>query len=314
MSTLKVLIVGRDGQLARSLDERGGGRGDLALDFVARPELDLEDEASIARAFGVRKPDIILNAAAYTAVDRAESEREKAERINGIAPRLIAREAKRVGARIIHLSTDYVFDGRNAEGYAEDAAVNPLNAYGQTKLIGEEGVRQEHPEGHLIVRTSWVYSPFGSNFVKTMLKLAQARPVLKVVDDQIGTPTSALDLADGLLAAIDRWRDPMSGLAGTYHLAGSGRTSWAGLARHTLEASRVRGGPSAEVVPITSDNYPTPAARPKFSILDSTKFHAAFGYAAPAWQDSVTAVVDRLLNQQEVAAARTPEAPGSPSP
>ncbi len=293
-----MLVLGRDGQLARSLAERGAARANLDLSFVARPELDLEDEASITRCVEANPADVIVNAAAYTAVDRAETEYERAHRINALAPGIIAREARRVGARLVHVSTDYVFDGSSPAAYREDAPVSPLNAYGRTKLEGEEAIRHANPDGHIIVRTSWVYSPFGSNFVKTMLNLAKSRPSINVVDDQVGTPTSALDLADGLLAAISAWQArPEHGLGATYHLAGIGHTSWAGLARHALEASRERGGPAAEIVPITTEEYPTPAARPRFSILDSSRFEAAFGYAAPSWQDSVTNVVDRLLGE-----------------
>ncbi len=293
---LKVLVLGRQGQLARSLAERGGNH--MEIHFVARPELDLEDEGSIARCLEVHRPDVIVNAAAYTAVDRAETETDRAERINAVAPRLIAAEAQRLGARLIHVSTDYVFDGTSPAGYIEDAPLAPLNAYGRTKLAGEQGVRDAHPQGHVIVRTSWVYSPFGGNFVKTMLNLARSRPSINVVDDQVGTPTSALDLADGLLAAIGRWQtDPMHGLGATYHLAGTGHTSWAKLARHALESSRDQGGPAADIVPITTEQYPTPAARPRFSILDSSKFQTTFGYSAPPWQRSVAAVVDRILRE-----------------
>jgi dTDP-4-dehydrorhamnose reductase len=188
-----------------------------------------------------------------------------------------------------------VYDGQSAAPYTEGGAVDPINVYGRTKLLGEEGVRGELPGEHIIVRTSWVYSPFGSNFVKTMLALAKTRAAVNVVGDQVGSPTSALELADGLLTAISRWRtDPGRGFGGTYHLAGSGQTSWAGLAERIMEVSRNCGGPSAAIVPISTAEYPTAAARPRFSILDSAKFQSTFGYVCTRWEAAVSQVVERL--------------------
>ena len=295
MGSLKILVLGREGQVARSLAERGPHHEAFEIQFVARPEFDLEIEEKIARVIAAHTPDVIVNTAAYTAVDRAEADVETAHRINAAGPALIAREAKRAGARLVHLSTDYVYDGQSPAPYSESAAVNPINVYGQTKLIGEEGVRAELADDHIIVRTSWVYSPFGSNFVKTMLNLAQTRETVNVVSDQVGSPTSALDLADGLLAAIARWRvDPGLGLGETYHLAGAGQTSWAGLAGRIMNVSRDCGGRSAEIVPISTAEYPTAAARPRFSILDSAKFRSTFDYTCEPWEVAVSKVVKRL--------------------
>jgi dTDP-4-dehydrorhamnose reductase len=281
--------------VARSLAERARHHEAFEIQFVGRPEFDLEIEEKVARVTAAHRPDVIVNAAAYTAVDRAETDVETARRINAIGPALIARAAKRAGARLIHLSTDYVYDGQSPAPYSEGAAVNPINVYGKTKLLGEEGVRAELPDEHIIVRTSWVYSPFGSNFVKTMLNLARTRETVNVVSDQVGSPTSALDLAEGLLAAVASWRiDPALGLGETYHLAGAGQTSWAGLADRIMEVSRDCGGASARIVPISTAEYPTAAARPRFSILDSAKFRSTFDFACEPWEVAVSRVVKRL--------------------
>ena len=308
VGSLRILVLGREGQVARSLAERAQHHHDCEIGFVGRPEFDLESEETVARAITANRPDVIVNAAAYTAVDRAEADGETAHRINAIGPALIAREAKRAGARLVHLSTDYVYDGQSPAPYTEGAAVNPINVYGKTKLLGEEGVRAELPDEHIIVRTSWVYSPFGSNFVKTMLALAGTRETVNVVGDQVGSPTSALDLAEGLLAAIARWRiDPVLGLGETYHVAGAGQTSWAGLAERIMDVSRDCGGRSARIVPISTAEYPTAAARPRFSILDSGKFRSTFDYACPPWEAAVSQVVSRLAE----AAASERESGGS---
>lgn len=292
---MKILVTGRSGQLARALGERSAGRPREQWRFAARPEFDLLQPDSIRRTVERVRPDLIVNTAAYTAVDQAESDLAEAEAANAAAPGVLAAAARNIGARLIHLSTDYVFDGTSPEPYREDAPTAPINAYGRTKLAGEEAVRAELAE-HLIVRTAWVYSPWGRNFVKTMLGLAGTRDRLNVVSDQLGCPTSALDLADGLLAAVTAWKsDPARGLGETCHLAGTGETSWAGLAEAVFAVSAEHGGPSAEVTAVTADQWPTPAARPANSRLDSRKYRDAFGYAAPPWRVSVAAVVEKLL-------------------
>jgi len=294
MSAPDLLVIGRRGQLARSLAERAGHWG-LVPAFAARPALDLTDEASIRRAIAEHSAPIIVNAAAYTAVDQAEAEATLAERINAAAAGTLAQAAADAGARLIHVSTDYVFDGRSAYPYDESVEPAPVNAYGRSKLAGEEAVRAALP-GHTIVRSSWVYSPFGRNFVRTMLNLGASRDRLRVVDDQIGTPTSALDLADALLAIARAWRDGSdTGLGETYHVAGSGETSWAGFAREIFRHSRSAGGPSAEVEGIATEDWPAAAERPRNSRLSSAKFARDFGITLPAWQDSAAQVVERLL-------------------
>lgn len=288
---MKILVVGTKGQLALSLQERAA----LPIRFVGRPELDLLDATSIERAVSRHTPDVIVNAAAYTAVDQAEAEPELAERINAEAPAVLARSARAVGARLIHISTDYVFDGTGTEPYREEAPTAPQGVYGRTKLAGEEAVRAELAE-HAIVRTAWVYSPFGRNFVKTMLGLAEARDQVQVVADQFGNPTSALDLADGLLAMVGAWRNEGSlGLGQTFHLVGSGSTNWAGFAREVFTLSAERGGATAEVVPIATVDWPAKAPRPLNSRLDSSKFREVFSYSPPMWQVSLSIVVDRLI-------------------
>lgn len=286
-----------------SIAERAAATPELELTFMGRPVLDLEDDESIRRTVAETAPDIIVSAAAYTAVDQAEDEFERAQQINARAPGVLAESARAAGARLIHLSTDYVFDGRKAEPYCEDDPVAPINAYGRTKLAGEEAIRAAFGD-HVIVRTAWVYSPFGRNFVKTMLALAESREELAVVDDQIGSPTCALDIAEGILTIVRGWRhNSNQGLGETFHLAGQGTASWADLARHIFAVSEAAGGPKARVEGISTEQWPTPAVRPRNSRLDSSRFREAFGYSAPHWQKSVDLIVGRLLSHPPAASA-----------
>jgi dTDP-4-dehydrorhamnose reductase len=287
---MRVLVTGLQSQLARSLQEKGPRHPDLQLEFVGRPELELTQPGCAAAIISDRRPDVVINAAAYTMVDQAESEPELAFRINGDAAGEVAAAARDVGAKVIQISTDYVFDGKADAPYTEDAATAPLGVYGRSKLAGEEQVRAANPH-HLIVRTSWVYSPFGHNFVKTMLRLPAERDELRIVSDQKGCPTSALDIADALLAALPRARD----WGATYHLAAPEPCSWADLASAVFEASRAVGGPSADVIPISTAEYPTPARRPMYSVLDSGRFARDFGIRLPDLRSSVAEVVERLV-------------------
>ena len=283
---MRILVTGREGQLARSIAERFTGH---ELLFAARPEVDLAEPGSVSRAILEARPELVVNAAAYTAVDQAETDQPLAFRINGDAAGEAAKAAADVGAPVIQLSTDYVFDGRSDSAYRETDATAPQSVYGRSKLAGEEAVRALNPR-HLILRTAWVYSPFGRNFVRTMLAAAHHRDVVTVVDDQRGNPTSALDLADGIAAAVagdlSSW--------GTYHLAGSGVTSWCGVAAAVMEEAEALGLPTAEVRPIRTADWPTPAARPANSVLDSSRFADRFGFTMPHWRDSLREVVARI--------------------
>lgn len=290
---MRILVTGRDGQVAQSLAERAQGRHELV--FVARPEFDLADPASIERVVAEVAPELVVSAAAHTAVDKAEDEADLAMAINGTGPGVLARAAAAIGAPVIHLSTDYVFDGSLDRPWREDDPVNPLGVYGASKLAGEQAVAASGAR-YAILRTAWVYSPFGNNFVKTMLRLAETRDALNVVEDQLGCPTSALDIADAILAVADAWaRDPAQGADAIYHLAGTGEANWAEFARAIFAASARHGGPSCTVTGIPSTAYPTRAVRPANSRLDTAKLAATFGYRAPAWQDSLETVVARLL-------------------
>lgn len=292
---MKVLVTGREGQVARSLAERSASHPGLTFEFAARPELDLADPASVRATVERSHADVIVSAAAYTAVDAAEDDEATARAVNGAAPGVLAKAASDTGARIVHLSTDYVFDGSGRNAYAEDNPVSPLGVYGRTKLEGEEAVRAA-TDAHVIVRTAWVYSPFGKNFVKTMLRLAADRDELAVVDDQHGNPTSALDIADAVLTVLDAWQAGAdTGIGRTYHMAGTGDATWCGFARHILAESARLGGPTASVRAITTVAFPTKARRPANSRLDSSLFQRDFGYHAPHWMQSSSQTVERLL-------------------
>lgn len=287
---MRILVTGKDGQVAQALAEQAKGH---ELVFAARPAFDLAQPATIEATVARVHPDLIISAAAYTAVDKAESEPEIAMAINGDGAGALARAGAKIGAPIIHLSTDYVFDGSLDRPWREEDPTGPLGVYGATKLAGEQAVQASGAD-HAVVRLAWVYSPFGNNFVKTMLRLAETRDALNVVEDQQGCPSSALDIATAVLAVIDHWqRDGAS--KGVYHFAGTGETNWADFARAIFAESARHGGPTADVAGIPSAGYPTPAKRPANSRLDCTRFAETFGYRAPAWQDSLAIVIGRLL-------------------
>jgi dTDP-4-dehydrorhamnose reductase len=292
---MKVLVTGRQGQLVQSLLERGQSWPNHELVAIGTPDLDLALPGSATAVVQSVRPDVVVNAAAYTAVDRAEDEPELAFAVNATGAGEIAAAAREVGAPIIHISTDYVFDGGGNASYREEDEVGPVGAYGRTKLVGEELVRAANPH-HLILRTSWVYSPFGGNFVKTMLRLAGSRDELTVVGDQTGNPTSALDLADAIGVLLDRLSaSSAADLASTYHVGGTGEASWADFAREIFAVSVEFGGPSAQVRDIATSEWPTTAKRPANSRLDSSKFRETFGFTMPDWRQSVRAVVSRLV-------------------
>ena len=299
---MRILVTGRDGQVARSLAECPASH---ELIFTARPHFDLADPASIERAVAAIAPDLIVSAAAYTAVDRAESEPELALQINGEGPGVLAQAAARIGAPVIQLSTDYVFDGSLDRPYREGDPVDPVNTYGATKLAGERAIAASGARS-VILRTAWIYSAHGANFVRTMLRLAGERDELRVVDDQIGCPTSAADIAAAILHVGEALKsNDGAEIAPVYHLAGTGETSWAGFARAIFAESRRGGGARAEVVPIATADYPTPARRPANSRLDTGAFAARFGYRLPAWRDSMPIVIERLGVTAAAPAGRT---------
>lgn len=291
---MRILVTGRDGQVARSLADRRPDSVELV--FAARPTMDLADPASIRRAITDARPDIVVSAAAYTAVDRAEQDAEAAHAVNAVAPGVIAEAAAAIGAPVIHLSTDYVFDGSLDRPYREDDPVAPLGVYGSTKLAGEHAVRGSGA-AHAILRTAWVYGPHGANFVKTMLRLAGDRDTLTVVEDQIGCPTASLAIADAIYAVVAAWDGgtPAADQTGVFHFAGIGTASWADFAREILRQSAARGGPDATVQGIPTSAWPTPAARPANSRLDCARFAAAFGHRAPDWRVSLAETIKRLI-------------------
>ena len=295
---MRIAVTGREGQVAKSLVERAAERPEVELVAVGRPELDLAAPETVAPALAAVKPDLIVSAAAYTAVDQAEDEPEKAYAVNAEGAGKVAEAAALIGVPVIHISTDYVFDGAGSGDYREDAPTGPQGVYGASKLAGEKAVAAAQPK-HLILRTAWVYSPFGKNFLKTMLRLASDRDEIAVVSDQWGNPTSALDIADGILhAAILLRRDRDFAGWGVYHLAGTGATNWSGFARHILDTSGRHGGPTARVRDIATADYPTRARRPANSRLATDKFAETFGWRAPDWRQSTDEVARRLVNDK----------------
>ncbi|TPI71977.1 dTDP-4-dehydrorhamnose reductase [Mesorhizobium sp. B2-8-9] len=291
---MRLAVTGREGQVAASLVEAARGRDDVEVVAVGRPAFDLARPETVFAALEAARPDIVVSAAAYTAVDQAEDERDLAFAVNATGAGKVAEAAARLGVPVIHLSTDYVFDGAKDGAYVETDPTAPLGVYGASKLAGEEAVATANPR-HLILRTAWVYSPFGRNFVKTMLRLAADRDEISVVADQWGNPTSALDIADAILHAAPKLGDGSNFAAfGVYHLAGEGDTNWSGFARHILDTSRAFGGPHAKVRDIATADYPTKARRPQNSRLSSAKFAEAFGWQAQQWREATERVVRQL--------------------
>ena len=284
---LRVLVTGANGQLGRELVEQGRGRG-MAVIGLTRTGLDIADEAAVRRAVEEVDGDLVINAAAYTAVDAAESEPERAFASNADGPRHLARACAGRGLPLVHVSTDYVFDGRKATGYVEDDPVDPINVYGASKEAGERAVREELP-AHVILRTSWVYGPHGRNFVRTMLELAARQRQLRVVADQHGCPTAAGDLAEAALTVAERLHSG-SGPRGTFHLAGGGSTSWHGFAQAVMELCLPPGAPVPEVLPIPTSEFPRPARRPAHSILDCGRIGRLYGIEPRPWREALAEV------------------------
>jgi dTDP-4-dehydrorhamnose reductase len=296
IDSLRVLILGGVGQLGLELQRSFAGEHPLVAVDRAVADLAVPDQLrAIVRRV---QPTVIVNAAAYTAVDRAESEPELAMAVNARAPRILAEEARTLDALLVHYSTDYVFDGEKQEPWTENDAPHPLNAYGAGKLAGEEAVQQSGCR-HLILRTSWVYGPHGKNFLLTMLRLGRERERLTVVDDQIGAPTSSLELARATRAIVDgalRGQfGPPETWTGLYHMTCAGSVSWCGFAQAIFErAAKLLDGRRPEVVPIPSTDYPTPAKRPRNSVLSNARLQMRFGVALAPWEQALDAVMARL--------------------
>jgi dTDP-4-dehydrorhamnose reductase len=297
---MRMIVIGREGQVARALAERAPAHGVTAV-FLGRPRLDLADPSGIEDILVETGGDLVVNAAAYTAVDQAEAEPDLADAVNGTGAGAIAGAAAAMGVPVIHLSTDYVFDGTAERPYREEDPTGPVGAYGASKLLGEQAVASRTPN-HAILRTAWVYSPFGRNFVRTMLRLAREREEVAVVADQHGSPTSALDIADGIVAVgrnlLARPDEP--DLRGLFHMTGSGFTTWADFATEIFAQSARHGGPAARVRPIATADYPTPSKRPAHSRLDGSKLAAVHGVALPAWRISLDPCVKRLIDEARI--------------
>lgn len=281
---MKILITGRNGQVSRELQHALAGSAELLV--RGQEQLDLADAEALRQTVRTLRPDLIINAAAHTAVDQAEGEPQLAFAINATAPAVLAEEATRLDVPLIHYSTDYVFDGSKDAPYNEDDVTNPLGVYGRSKLAGENAIRAVGGK-HLILRTSWVYSLHGRNFLLTMQRLLQEREELRVVADQIGAPTWAGSIAQATAELIQHWQAGQAGPWGTYHLSGLGETSWFGFASAIAQQLRAAGKTCAHLEPIPSSAYPTPAQRPLNSRLDCSRLQADWAITLPDWHDAL---------------------------
>jgi len=295
----KILLTGVNGQVGHALKSKFLQHEVIAL---SREQLDLTKAHDIRRIIRDIKPDLIINPAAYTAVDKAESEPELAFAINATAVQILAEEAARLNAALIHFSTDYVYDGTKSDFYDETDAVNPVSVYGKSKLAGEEAIRAVGVP-HLILRTSWVYGAYGKNFLKTILRLSAERDNLRIVADQFGAPTSSESIAEGVVQLVEAWQPQQENQAGIYHFTNTGETSWHGFSCEIInEYNRLKdskGWPqlkatSDNITAITTADYPTTAVRPTNSKLNNTKLKAVFGLALPSWQQGLTQVMRSL--------------------
>ncbi|MCA0425472.1 MAG: dTDP-4-dehydrorhamnose reductase [Proteobacteria bacterium] len=294
---MRLVVTGRAGQVTRAL-QAAAGHGVVVIP-AGRPEIDLLHPDGVDVALAALSPDVVVNAAAFTAVDLAETEREAAFAINGAGAGAVARAAARLAVPVIHLSTDYVFDGTNPVPYVETDAVAPANVYGQSKLAGERAVAAA-TDNHAILRTSWVYAAAGKNFVATMLRLAETRDEVGVVSDQQGAPTYAPDIADAVIAvARNLVADPHEPrLRGIFHMTGAGATTWAGFAEAIFARAGARRLPRARVRPILTADYPTPARRPANSRLDCGRLTSTHGVTLPDWRDALDRCMDAIAAQR----------------
>ena len=285
---MRILLTGKNGQVGWELQRAIAPLGEvIACD---RSNLDLANPDQIVAVVRETKPQIIVNAAAYTAVDKAESEPELAHAINACAPGILAEEAKKLGALLVHYSTDYVFDGTKVGSYTEKDAPNPISVYGRTKLAGEQAIQASGCR-HLIFRTSWVYGPRGKNFLLTILRLARERDTLNVVDDQTGSPTSANMIAEATLACIQKAANSVPG-RGIFHMTAMGETTWCRFAKAAL----TQAGLGMQINPIPSAQYPTPAKRPSNSCLDNSLLYKTFGVRLSPWRKGLESVINKLAN------------------
>jgi len=293
MHTRRILLIGKNGQVGWELCRTLAPLGEVVA--VDVPEIDLRDDAGIRNWIETAHPNVVVNAAAYTAVDRAESDSDLAMRINAHAPGVLAEESKKHGALLVHYSTDYVFDGRKTQPYVETDAPNPLGAYGRSKLAGDQAIEQVDGD-HVIFRLCWVYGARGQNFFRTILRLAQEQETLRVVQDQRGSPTWSRWIAEAtslalqqILAAPDR-----RAFAGMYHLSASGSTSWHGFAEAIVGQMRPEGKRCQMVAPIATAQYPTAARRPPYSVLSNDKLRRTFGLVLPSWEEGLKLVLEEM--------------------
>jgi len=299
---MKILVTGKNGQLGRSIQKLVNT--DTKIDnnqsfnefiFIGRGELDLTSESSTNHYFNSNdKFDIIINCAAYTAVDKAEEEQDLANQINHLAVKQLAQIAKNQQAKLIHISTDYVFDGESNKSYTEADETNPINVYGKTKLAGEKALQAIMLTNAIIIRTSWVYSEYGNNFVKTMLNLGKERDELNVVSDQIGSPTYATDLAETILKIIDNknYQDKEQSTE-IYHYSNEGEIGWYDFAKEIFKLAKI----DCKVCPITTEQYPTPAKRPKSTLMDKGKIVEKFSIKTPYWKETLCSCINNIENK-----------------
>jgi len=294
---MRLAVTGKKGQVVSALQALANDK--LEIISLGRPELDLARPETVAKLLRDAKPDVVVSAAAYTAVDKAESEPDTAFAINRDGPRAVAQAANDIGIPVIHLSTDYVFDGTKATAYVESDPTGPNSVYGRSKLEGELAVSKS-TTNYAILRTAWVYSEYGSNFVKTMFRLAESRDEINVVADQFGCPTSANDIAAAIVTIARKLaQDPAADLRGVFHLAGTGETNWAQFAKQIFAFSAENGGKRMIINEITTAQYPTPAQRPANSRLDCSKLEEIYGIMLPEWQTSTLAVVAALTQSKK---------------
>jgi dTDP-4-dehydrorhamnose reductase len=281
-----VLVTGANGQLGQAIQHIAKSYLNLNFVFCNSTDLDISNKENCQAVFHKIKPDFCINAAAYTAVDKAESEQDKAELINVIGAKNLAETCNEFDTKLIHISTDFVFDGSNDKPYSETDIPNPKGVYGQTKLDGEKAIQAVFSK-YYIIRTSWVYSQFGNNFMKTMLRLASERTSLSVVNDQMGTPTNAVDLAEALVQIIlNNNQQPTANHFGTYHFSNEGQCSWYDFAKKIFEINNV----SIDLSAIPTEQFPTPAERPKYSVLDKSKIKSTFGLPIKTWEESLKSI------------------------